>query len=110
MGLIDKLKAHIEVWKIEKYTKRRDVATPDFERKGKPYNIQRLLPLQSFIVINLRFVDADYYRDHYQNGVYLSEGVERNTRSNSSIGRRTTLIRKKSERIVRCSEVYNTTQ
>lgn len=35
MGLIDKLKAHIEVWKIEKYTKRRDVNTPDFERKGE---------------------------------------------------------------------------
>jgi hypothetical protein len=34
MGFIDKLKAHIEVWRIEKYTKRRDVATPDFERKG----------------------------------------------------------------------------
>ncbi|CAO3696927.1 unnamed protein product [Umbelopsis ramanniana] len=87
MGLIDKLKAHIEVWKIEKYTKRRDVNTPDFERK-----------------------DAEYYRDHYQNGVYLAQRPDGSTRTNSSIGRRSTLIRKKSEKIVRCSEVYNTTQ
>ncbi|KAG2179842.1 hypothetical protein INT43_003628 [Umbelopsis isabellina] len=86
MGILDRVKAQIEVWRIEKYTKRRDVTTPDFERK-----------------------DADYYRDHYQNGVYLSANGQPNQGS-QSIGRRTTLIRKKSERIVRCSEVYNTTQ
>ncbi|KAM3582947.1 hypothetical protein VKS41_004703 [Umbelopsis sp. WA50703] len=86
MGFIDRLKAQIEVWRIEKYTKRRDVTTPDFERK-----------------------DADYYRDHYQNGVYLTPSGQPSQRSHS-ISRRTTLIRKKSERIVRCSEVYNTTQ
>ena len=54
--------------------------------------------------------DADYYRDHYQNGVYSSPSAEPSSRVNSSIGRRTTLMRKKSERIVRCSEAYNTTQ
>jgi hypothetical protein len=54
--------------------------------------------------------DAEYYRDHYQNGVYLAQRPDGSTRTNSSIGRRSTLIRKKSEKIVRCSEVYNTTQ
>lgn len=34
MGILDRVKAQIEVWRIEKYTKRRDVTTPDFERKG----------------------------------------------------------------------------
>lgn len=37
MGILDRVKAQIEVWRIEKYTKRRDVTTPDFERKGIAY-------------------------------------------------------------------------
>lgn len=34
MGLMDKLKTQIDLWKLEKYTKRRQVSTPDFEQKG----------------------------------------------------------------------------
>lgn len=34
MGLMTKLKTQIDLWKLEKYTKRRHVATPDFEQKG----------------------------------------------------------------------------
>ena len=35
MGLMDKLKTQLDLWKLEKYTKRRQVTTPEFEQKGK---------------------------------------------------------------------------
>ena len=31
---MDKLKTQLDLWKLEKYTKRRQVATPEFEQKG----------------------------------------------------------------------------
>jgi hypothetical protein len=34
MGLFEKIKSSVEMWKIEKYTKRRPVNVPDFEQKG----------------------------------------------------------------------------
>lgn len=78
------------MWRIEKYTKRRPVTSPDFEQK-----------------------DREFYRQHYKDGVYLHQqpGVERTNSSNSgvinSISRRTTLLRSKSEKILRSSENYN---
>lgn len=34
MGFIEKIKSSVEMWRIEKYTKRRPVTSPDFEQKG----------------------------------------------------------------------------
>lgn len=34
MGVIEKIKSSVEMWRIEKYTKRRPVTSPDFEQKG----------------------------------------------------------------------------
>lgn len=38
MGFLDKIKSNIEMWKIEKYTKRRPVTTPEFEQRGSYQN------------------------------------------------------------------------
>lgn len=34
MGLVEMIKNRVELFKIERYTKRRAVNTPDFEQKG----------------------------------------------------------------------------
>jgi hypothetical protein len=34
MGFIEKIKSSVEMWRIDKYTKRRPVTSPDFEQKG----------------------------------------------------------------------------
>lgn len=34
MGFIEKIKSSVEMWRMEKYTKRRSVLSPDFEQKG----------------------------------------------------------------------------
>jgi hypothetical protein len=34
MGLVDKIKSQVEIWKIAQYTKRRPVLLSDFEQKG----------------------------------------------------------------------------
>jgi len=62
------------------------------------------------------FIDREFYRQHYKDGVYLHQqpGGAPNTNSSSggvinSISRRTTLLRTKSEKIMRSSENYNNT-
>ncbi|KAI8988731.1 hypothetical protein BDB01DRAFT_782969 [Pilobolus umbonatus] len=88
MGLIEKLKSNVEIWKIEKYTKRRPVTTPDFEQK-----------------------DKEFYRQNYKDGVYLHQqpgnGPVPTTSMKNSLTRKTTLLRSKSEKIMRSSENYN---
>ncbi|CDS10001.1 hypothetical protein LRAMOSA02678 [Lichtheimia ramosa] len=95
MGLMTKLKTQIDLWKLEKYTKRRHVATPDFEQK-----------------------DRDFYRHYYQDGVYLhqhqrsADGQVRSppsspTSNTKGLHRKSTMLGRKSEHIVRCSETYN---
>ncbi|OBZ86704.1 hypothetical protein A0J61_05237, partial [Choanephora cucurbitarum] len=88
MGLFDKIKSGVEVWKIEKYTKRRPVNSPNFEQK-----------------------DREFYRQNYKDGVYLHKqaGSDSNSANKviTSISRKTTLLRTKSEKIMRSSENYN---
>ncbi|KAG2211704.1 hypothetical protein INT47_008801 [Mucor saturninus] len=91
MGFIEKIKSSVEMWRIEKYTKRRPVTSPDFEQK-----------------------DREFYRQHYKDGVYLHQqpGAIQTTNSTNSgminsISRKTTLLRTKSEKIMRSSENYN---
>ncbi|KAI8146056.1 hypothetical protein BJV82DRAFT_600280 [Fennellomyces sp. T-0311] len=92
MGLMDKLKTQLDLWKLEKYTKRRQVATPEFEQK-----------------------DRDFYRHYYQDGVYLHQHQKQanDQRSpptmptNKGLHRKSTMLGKKSEHITRCSENYN---
>ncbi|KAI9470541.1 MAG: hypothetical protein EXX96DRAFT_653666 [Benjaminiella poitrasii] len=92
MGLFEKIKTNVEMWKIEKYTKRRTISSPDFEQK-----------------------DREFYRQNYKDGIYLHQtpgnNIVRSTSTNDvihSIGRRTTLLRtSKSEKIMRSSENYN---
>lgn len=61
------------------------------------------------------FIDREFYRQHYKDGVYLHQqpgGAPANTNSGgviNSISRRTTLLRTKSEKIMRSSENYNST-
>ncbi|KAI8647547.1 hypothetical protein BD408DRAFT_408116 [Parasitella parasitica] len=91
MGFIEKIKSNVEMWKIEKYTKRRPVTSPDFEQK-----------------------DREFYRQFYKDGVYLHQqpnGAPANSSSGviNSISRKTTLLRTKSEKILRSSENYNST-
>ncbi|KAG0163911.1 hypothetical protein DFQ28_011039 [Apophysomyces sp. BC1034] len=89
MGFVDKIKAQVEMWRIEKYTKRRPVTTPDFEQK-----------------------DREFYDKHYQNGVYTHQQKDEPSglTRNSSLIKTSNLLRKKSERIVRSSENYNMSQ
>ncbi|CDH53388.1 predicted protein [Lichtheimia corymbifera JMRC:FSU:9682] len=83
MGLMDKLKTQLDLWKLDKYTKRRNVAMPEFEPK-----------------------DRDFYRHYYQDGVYLHQhqkpaaGVEK-------VHRKSTIMKRKSAPMIRCSETYN---
>ncbi|RUS27499.1 hypothetical protein BC938DRAFT_483151 [Jimgerdemannia flammicorona] len=91
MGLLDKLKSQYEVWKIEKYTKRRSAMTPEFEQR-----------------------DAEYYRTNYQNGVYVNNGDAAKGSATDLPARQNSLgsfkaKRTKSQRVVRCSETYNET-
>ncbi|KAL0073794.1 hypothetical protein J3Q64DRAFT_1853937 [Phycomyces blakesleeanus] len=96
MGFIERIKAHVEMWKIEKYTKRRPVDTPDFEQK-----------------------DRDFYDQYYKDGVYLHHHQRDandptqhfpSSPGGKGLARKTTLLRSKSERLVRSSEKYNVSQ
>ncbi|KAI9262711.1 hypothetical protein BY458DRAFT_557167 [Sporodiniella umbellata] len=40
MGLIDKIKSNVEVWKVGKYTKRRSAQAQDFVPKDKDFYLQ----------------------------------------------------------------------
>ncbi|KAI7904208.1 uncharacterized protein BX663DRAFT_550602 [Cokeromyces recurvatus] len=89
MGLFDKIKSNVEMWKIERYTKRRNVNSPDFEQK-----------------------DKEFYRQNYKDGVYLHQSPDNSIRTNnnfiSSLSRKTTLLKAtKTEKILRSSENYN---
>ncbi|KAL1930997.1 hypothetical protein VTP01DRAFT_10134, partial [Rhizomucor pusillus] len=89
MGLMGKLKTQFDLWKLEKYTKRRQVATPDFEQK-----------------------DREFYRQYYQDGVYLHQtqktvAGEARIPPGKGVSRRSTFLGRKQEHIVRCSENYN---
>jgi hypothetical protein len=62
------------------------------------------------------FIDREFYRQHYKDGVYLHQqpGAVQTTNSSpagviNSISRKTTLLRTKSEKIMRSSENYNST-
>lgn len=35
MGLVERIKTQYEMWKIEKYTKRRPIVSSNFEQRGK---------------------------------------------------------------------------
>ncbi|KAI9494645.1 hypothetical protein BDB00DRAFT_871196 [Zychaea mexicana] len=94
MGFVEKLKTQFDLWKLEKYTKRRQVATPEFEQK-----------------------DRDFYRHYYQDGVYLHQHQKNAAgevrppptvpSSNKNLNRKSTMLGRKSEHITRCSETYN---
>ncbi|ORY99888.1 hypothetical protein BCR43DRAFT_511046 [Syncephalastrum racemosum] len=94
MGLVEMIKNRVELFKIERYTKRRAVNTPDFEQK-----------------------DREFYKEHYQDGVYLhhhprdanntAHVLAHHRPSTNGNNRKSMLFRQKSERIVRCSENYN---
>ncbi|KAG2197258.1 hypothetical protein INT46_001784 [Mucor plumbeus] len=91
MGFIEKIKSSVEMWRIDKYTKRRPVTSPDFEQK-----------------------DREFYRQYYKDGVYLHQQpggapISPNGGVINSISRKTTLLRTKSEKIMRSSENYNST-
>ncbi|KAI8096570.1 uncharacterized protein BX664DRAFT_324289 [Halteromyces radiatus] len=97
VGLIDKLKSQIEIWKVEKYTKRRTFL-PEYDSR-----------------------DTEYYRQHYHDGVYYNSDqtppppqarTPTSTQYRSSLGKRmSVMIKKKSSSNSlphpRCSETYN---
>ncbi|CAG8507116.1 10415_t:CDS:2 [Cetraspora pellucida] len=66
MSFFKKLKSQYEIWKINKYTRRRNAMTPDFEQR-----------------------DPDFYKQNYVNGVYL------NTTNNESFHRKSGSISKR---------------
>lgn len=87
MSIIKKIKSQFEMWKVTKYTRRRYTMTPEFERK-----------------------DPEFYKQNYVNGVYLNyacpespSSSKRNSRSSASYVKR----HSKSQKIIRCSETYN---
>ncbi|ORX44767.1 hypothetical protein DM01DRAFT_1411213 [Hesseltinella vesiculosa] len=49
VGFFEKVKSQIEIWKIEKYTKRRTFL-PEYDSR-----------------------DTEYYKQHYRDGVYYNE-------------------------------------
>ncbi|CAG8465785.1 12010_t:CDS:2 [Ambispora gerdemannii] len=51
MSFIKKIKSQYEMWKINKYTRRRPTVASNFAQK-----------------------DTEFYRQHYVDGVYLSTG------------------------------------
>ncbi|GBB90928.1 hypothetical protein RclHR1_01800013 [Rhizophagus clarus] len=88
MSIIKKIKSQYEMWKVTKYTKRRSTMTPEFEQK-----------------------DPDFYKQNYVNGVYLNyaspdsptSSKRDSSKSNASYVKR----HSKSQKIIRCSETYN---
>ncbi|CAG8514695.1 20542_t:CDS:2 [Dentiscutata erythropus] len=60
MSFFKKIKSQYEIWKINKYTRRRNAMTPDFEQK-----------------------DPEFYKQNYVNGVYLNTTNNEPFRKNS---------------------------
>ncbi|KAI8338934.1 hypothetical protein BC941DRAFT_512180 [Chlamydoabsidia padenii] len=97
VGLIDKLRSQIDLWKVEKYTKRRTFL-PEYDSR-----------------------DTEYYKQHYYDGVYYSSNdpapplearTPTSTQYRTSISKRmSVMIKKKSSTHSlpnpRCSETYN---
>ncbi|CAO3594140.1 unnamed protein product [Absidia cylindrospora] len=97
VGFIDKLKSQIEIWKVEKYTKRRTFL-PEYDSR-----------------------DTEYYKQHYHDGIYYTSNDQApapqlrtptSTQYRSTLGKRmSVMIKKKSSTSSlphpRCSETYN---
>ncbi|CAG8506796.1 7939_t:CDS:2 [Ambispora leptoticha] len=77
MSFIKKIKSQYEMWKINKYTRRRSAMTANFAQK-----------------------DTEFYRHHYVDGVYSSTGptveVIDDNKANGGSFVKQTLNRKKS--------------
>ncbi|CAG8466653.1 10824_t:CDS:10 [Acaulospora colombiana] len=82
MPLLGKIKSQYEMWKINKYTRRRSTLTQDFEQK-----------------------DLDFYKQNYVNGVYLNTAPDSEDfkRSSMSFGKKPG----KNRKAAKCSESYN---
>lgn len=109
MGLMGKLKTQFDLWKLEKYTKRRQVATPDFEQKGM---LMQCILLCMRLGNLINHIDREFYRQYYQDGVYLHQtqktvAGEARIPPGKGVSRRSTFLGRKQEHIVRCSENYN---
>ncbi|CAO3633451.1 unnamed protein product [Cunninghamella blakesleeana] len=94
VGFIDKVKSQIEMWKVEKYTKRRTFL-PEYESK-----------------------DSEYYRQHYRDGVYYNSSEQSPPPSRTPTQYKFSLSKRMSVMIKggkpetgpnypRCSETYN---
>lgn len=68
VGFIDKLKQQFEIWKIEKYTKRRNFL-PEYDSKGKlfVYCFQKVM-----FMLKSDIIDKEYYERYYRDGVYYA--------------------------------------
>ncbi|KAI7857183.1 hypothetical protein BDC45DRAFT_501871 [Circinella umbellata] len=89
-AMMNKLKKQIEMWRVNKYTKRRSYI-PEYEPK-----------------------DKKHYRHTYHDGVYLSSLSDRPTSSPLSTNKKNIKLfpsKKKSYRVPppQCSEAYNIT-
>ncbi|EXX69976.1 hypothetical protein RhiirA1_419116 [Rhizophagus irregularis] len=84
MSIIKKIKSQYEMWKVTKYTKRRSTMTPEFEQK-----------------------DPDFYKQNYVNGVYLNYASPDSPTSSKRDSRGSVKRHSKSQKIIRCSETYN---
>ena len=84
MSIVKKIKSQYEMWKVTKYTKRRSTMTPEFERK-----------------------DPDFYKQNYVNGVYLNYASPDSPKRESRVSANYIKKQNKSQKIVRCSETYN---
>ncbi|KAI8061070.1 hypothetical protein BC940DRAFT_322837 [Gongronella butleri] len=98
VGLIDKVKSQIEIWKIERYTKRRTFL-PEYDSR-----------------------DSEYYKQHYRDGVYYNDQMPPPSPASPQPGapqynrkslskRMSVMIKKKPSNgslpHPRCSETYN---
>ncbi|KAG0236305.1 hypothetical protein BGW42_003717 [Actinomortierella wolfii] len=81
MGLVEKIMRNYEIWKINKYTKRRAALTPEFEQR-----------------------DKEYYEQNYKDGIYTYNPASQSISRGKSIRK---ALSRKDTRQVRSSEVYN---
>ncbi|SAM03675.1 hypothetical protein [Absidia glauca] len=125
VGLIDKLRSQLDLWKVEKYTKRRTFL-PEYDSRGNVYADSPGHAACQALVINLTFahLDTEYYKQHYYDGVYYSSQDQApppeartptSTHYRTSLSKRmSVMIKKKSSThslpSPRCSETYNANQ
>lgn len=125
VGFIDKLKQQLEIWKIEKYTKRR-AFLPEYDSKGKFFYIVFTI----FVYADGYEIDKEYYERYYRDGVYYAatdnvpplpseqagnklKALQRapsvaTKRASTLLRRSTTTSRGRGTPAPRCSETYNT--